>query len=400
MASSEVNNESVNCNDFTKCSICFEDFKSPKCLPCSHSFCHVCLKNHIEASCQSKQAPVGFSCPLCRDFIPVENISANLNDWVNNFPNNDTLEKISETLHGSFCDSCQRGEEEAEATQFCLMCKEKLCYMCAKCHRRNLVTKDHEVMSLDEFKKSPVVIETRKSCYTHTEEIIKYYCRDHSLPCCTACICTVHRKCDNIETASETAKRLRSTEHDQLSSAMADLEKELTFIKQELEKNISDIEETSDSLSANVEELYTKILKHMERVRNEYLNQLSMKTKACKMELQENTESIEDKIVYLKRCRKSLNDLTAETRDAQYVREFHETGKKYNMLKTLYDRDRFRLSLVSLKSYPIAQDIINMDVLGGVITMKRCISLAYVRKKKIKKKDKKNCTVQCRSDLT
>lgn len=107
------------------------------------------------------------------------------------------------------------------------------------------------------------------------------------------------------------------------------------------------------------------------------------------MELQENTESIEDKIVYLKRCRKSLNDLTAETRDAQYVREFHETGNKYNMLKTLYDRDKLRLSLVSLKSYPIAQDIINMDVLGGVITMKRCISLAYVPKRKIKKKIKK-----------
>lgn len=275
MASSEVNNANVNCNDFTKCPICFENFKSPKCLPCSHSFCHVCLKNHIESSCQSKQAPVGFSCPLCRDFIPVENISANLNDWVNNFPNNDTLEKISETFPGSFCDSCQRGGEEAQATQFCLMCKEKLCYMCAKCHKRNLVTKDHEVLLLDELKKSPIVMETRKSCYTHEEEIIKYYCRDHSVPCCTACICTAHRKCDNIETATETAERLRRTEHDQLSLAMANLDKELADIKQELEKNISNIEETSDSLSANVEELYTKILKHIERVRNEYLSQLS-----------------------------------------------------------------------------------------------------------------------------
>lgn len=60
------------------------------------------------------------------------------------------------------------------------------------------------------------------------------------------------------------------------------------------------------------------------------------------------------------------------------------------MLKTLYDRDKFRLSLVSLKSYPIAQDINNMDVLGGVITMKRCIRLAYVRKKNKKKDKKKN----------
>lgn len=77
---------------------------------------------------------------------------------------------------------------------------------------------------------------------------------------------------------------------------MADLEKELTAIKQELEKNVSNIEETFDSLSARAEELYTKVLKHIQTVRNEYLNQLSEKTKICKKELQENAESVEDKI--------------------------------------------------------------------------------------------------------
>lgn len=91
-------------------------------------------------------------------------------------------------------------------------------------------------MSLGEFRKSPIVTETGKSCFTHEEKILRYYCQDHQVPCCTACICTAHRKCDNIETVSETAKRLRRTKHDQLSLAMADLEKELTDIKQELEK--------------------------------------------------------------------------------------------------------------------------------------------------------------------
>nr|XP_034317707.1 E3 ubiquitin-protein ligase TRIM56-like [Crassostrea gigas] len=357
MASSKVNNENVNCNDFTKCTICFDDFKSPKWLPCSHSFCHECLKNHIEFSCQSKLAPVGFSCPLCRDFILVENISAKISDWVNGFPNNDTLGKISETLQGGFCDSCQRDGEEAKATQFCLKCKEKLCIVCTKCHKRNLVTKDHEVLLLDELKKSPIVIETRKSCYKHADEIIKYYCRDHSLPCCTSCICTVHRKCDNIETARETAERFRKTEHNKLSLAMVDLENELTAIKQELEKNVSNIDETFDSLSASAEELYTKVLKHIQTVRNEYLNQLSEKTKVCKIELQENAESIEDKIFYLKRCRKSLNDLKEETKDDQYVREFHDANKKYTMLRDLYSKDKFRLKLVGLTSIPVTQDI-------------------------------------------
>lgn len=147
MALSMVKQDSVICNDFTKCSICFEDFKSPKCLPCSHSFCHECLKNHIESSCRSKEAPVGFSCPLCREFIPAEKISAELSDWANDFPSNDRLGKISETSQGNLCDGCLRDGEEEEANQFCLMCKEKLCGMCTKYHRRNLLTKDHNVLS-------------------------------------------------------------------------------------------------------------------------------------------------------------------------------------------------------------------------------------------------------------
>lgn len=275
MATSEVNNESVVCNVVTKCSICFEDFNSPKCLPCSHSFCHVCLKNHIEASCQSKLAPVGFSCPLCRDFIPAENISASLSDWASSFPSNDILIKISQTSQGDLCDGCQRDGVEEEASQFCLMCKEKLCNQCFKYHRRLLLTKDHEVLSLDELKKSPIVPAIQKLCSVHAQKSIEYYCRDHSIPCCTACVCTAHRKCFNVDTAIQTAERLRKMEHSKLSVAMNDLENEMTAIKQELEKNVSDIEETSESLSANVKELYTKIMKHIEKNRNEYLNQLA-----------------------------------------------------------------------------------------------------------------------------
>lgn len=187
---------------------------------------------------------------------------------------------------------------------------------------------------------------------------------------------------------------------------MADLEKELIFIKQELEKNISDIEETSDSLSANVEELYTKILKHIESVRNEYLNQLAMKTKACKMELKENAESIGDKIVYIKQCTRSLNDLKEETKDVQYVCEFHETSKKYTMLKDLYSKDKFRLKLLGLTSIHDAHDIERTKLFSDVniVTIKTIFSeetipgcsLAHDSSLKTKQRKKKRTAYKCK----
>lgn len=219
-----------------------------------------------------KEGARGVLLPLCRDFIPAENILAELNTWANDFPANDKLGNISQTSQGNLCDGCQRDGEEEEAKQFCLMCKEKLCNMCVKYHRRLVVTKDHEVLSMDELKKSLIVMETRKTCYTHADKIIKYYCQDHSVPCCTVCVCTGHRKCDNVETVTETAERLRTKEHDKLFVAMGQLEREMTDIKSELEQNITDIEETSHNLSERAEELYTKIQNHIEKIKMSILD--------------------------------------------------------------------------------------------------------------------------------
>lgn len=246
------------------------------------------------------------------------------------------------------------------------MCKEKLCNMCVKYHRRLVVTKDHEVLSIDELKKSPIVMETRKTCYTHADEIIKYYCQDHSVPCCTVCVCTEHRKCDNVETVTETAERLRTKEHDKLFVAMGQLEKEMTDIKSELEQNIADIEETSHNLSQGAEELYTKIQNHIEKIKNEYLGQLSEKSKEYKTNLRENSESLGDKLAYLKRCRQLLNSLKESKEDAYYVCQFHETSKKYTTLENWYSNSKTGLVIWKMTSNFNSQSFIDIDYLGKV----------------------------------
>lgn len=53
----------------------------------------------------------------------------------------------------------------------------------------------------------------------------------------------------------------------------------------------------------------------------------------CREKLRENSESLADKLAYLKRCKKSFNNMKEERDDAQYVREFFEISKKYSTLK-------------------------------------------------------------------
>lgn len=143
-------------------------------------------------------------------------------------------------------------------------------------------------------------------------------------------------------------------------------EQEMTKIKTELDKNISDIEEKSESLSESAEELHSKIQKHIEKIKNEYLQQLSEKSKECKGKLQENSDSLGDKIEYLKQCRKSLSCLKEEKEDPYYVREFHETSKKYSSLRDLYLVSKRRLHIMEITSNFDSQMYEDMDYLGDV----------------------------------
>ena len=343
------NKDSVNCHDFTKCAICFEEFKSPKCLPCSHSFCQECLAAHITTSCESKKAPVGFCCPLCRDFIPVENFMVDCTVWVEQFPTNDKLGKVSKISEENFCEACYRDGDQIQAEKFCLSCKERLCNMCVKYHRR-LLADAHKVVTFDDIKYSPVTVVLGNLCQKHKEKKIKYFCKTHSLPCCTTCAFTEHRKCADVETVAETAERFRVEEYGKLTDNMENLEKELMSIKEELEKNVSDIEEKSEKLTEEAEESYTKMQRHLEKLKNNYLDQLSRKTKESKTSLQENVIAVGDQLAYITQCRKSQKGLQEEREDALYVRQHHNNNRKYETLKEKHQQSKAAIKLLQLKS--------------------------------------------------
>ena len=67
-----------------ECPICLEEFKTPKMLPCQHSFCmEDCLKNLVDSNSVSKE----IICPICRKKCSVPR---------KGFPNNYTLQSLLE----------------------------------------------------------------------------------------------------------------------------------------------------------------------------------------------------------------------------------------------------------------------------------------------------------------
>ena len=73
--------------DILQCPNCNTQIKDPRILPCHHSFCLNCLREHIEDGLQN--------CAICQQKVPLP---------VNNvygFPKNDILHKILNFLGSS-----------------------------------------------------------------------------------------------------------------------------------------------------------------------------------------------------------------------------------------------------------------------------------------------------------
>ncbi|KAK2148708.1 hypothetical protein LSH36_486g01036 [Paralvinella palmiformis] len=86
---SKVN--SVSFGDYLlTCSICYEQFKNPKVLPCLHSFCLNCITRHHEIYKFSNAGKL--SCPTCRAIIPLPE------NGTSGFPNDGVVNRVKQLL--------------------------------------------------------------------------------------------------------------------------------------------------------------------------------------------------------------------------------------------------------------------------------------------------------------
>ena len=144
--------EIITCpvEEIITCPICFEDFDSPRALPCLHTFCLRCLQGHY----RDKSACDRTQCPLCREeFTIPEN---GLEDLRVNFHLQGLVDSKRAKTRAESCEVCSADEQLVRATVFCVDCSEKLCDRCSlPCKRRKVGAHDVRLLG-DELSRESV----------------------------------------------------------------------------------------------------------------------------------------------------------------------------------------------------------------------------------------------------
>ena len=111
-----------------ECSICTEQFKNPKSLPCLHIFCQNCINEHIRKSAIGDQ----YKCPICNEqhSVPPKGASSLRDAFLQK-----SLIEVTNLMQKKRISSTSCNDSN-DAHSACATCGEFLCDDCAIIHKK------------------------------------------------------------------------------------------------------------------------------------------------------------------------------------------------------------------------------------------------------------------------
>ena len=299
----------------TTCSYCEKVLNNPRLLPCLHSYCSACLKKLLKED-------ENVVCPTC-----FENHGEATQD----------VERMAKDVLGeSLIHMGRTGEQEeaqtscsscdaimAEAVDRCLDCSEFMCRECSDIHRRLRQTRDHEIITLQEYENDKDDVEqvAHRSLYcdSHPGEELRYFCEKCKQIVCRECTIVKHKshRYTYMEESS-TVKQVVQTLEGLLLKTRSKVDK--------FKKAVDDVNTTSDLITASIAGLKNSIrATATEMVRNVRVAELEMITEIDRVQS------------------RKFHGLNGQLKNLETNLEIYETGKCYaeHALKYLSDVELF-----------------------------------------------------------
>ncbi|XP_071854261.1 uncharacterized protein [Apostichopus japonicus] len=328
--------------NFLLCSICLEQFKDPKLLPCLHRFCSVCLETLIG------KAGEKLKCPLCQQTIVVPEDGFKTDFYVNSI-----IEYVhfKKSLKSEIIKKCYGCTLDLAVTAYCFKCNDFLCQNCRDFHMKNNIVKEHcphvlELCNVADSNLSMAKLDSLKDapkCHTHPEKVAELCCKScHSLPICMVCGAFGEHKAHDLQEVTSLANSERKLLADSLGTLMElkekvyDMPRVMSEKRTQLEGNTRGQEQV---IKSQFEKEQMQINREIDKLKNDFKMQKDTQTAILQKEISDNKKELEEKIQMLvvqheKVCAEKTRSTDKQIKKFQKANEA-EIAKRCQQLESL-----------------------------------------------------------------
>ncbi|XP_036972206.1 tripartite motif-containing protein 16-like [Acanthopagrus latus] len=295
------------------CSICLDLLKDPVAIPCGHSYCMNCIKDHWDSEDEENI----YSCPQCREtFTPRPVLVKNTMLAV-------LVEELKKTeLQAAPADHCYAGPEDVacdfctgrklRATKSCLVCLVSYCEKHLQPHYESPMFEHHKLVKPTEKLKENI-------CSRHNE-VMKMFCRTDQQCICYLCSVEEHKGHNIVSAAAERTERQRELEGSRhnIQQRIQDREKDVKVLQREVEA----INGSADKAVEHSEKIFTQLIRLMEKRRSDVKQQVRSKQETEVSRVKELQEKLEQEITELKRKDAELKKLSHTEDHNQFLHNY------------------------------------------------------------------------------
>uniref|UniRef100_A0A671VYP2 Tripartite motif-containing protein 16-like n=1 Tax=Sparus aurata TaxID=8175 RepID=A0A671VYP2_SPAAU len=288
------------------CPICFDLLKDPVAIPCGHSYCKNCIKDHWDTEDERRI----HSCPQCRkSFTPRPELLKNTMLAV-------LVEELKKTgLKAAPADLCYAGPEDVacdvctgrklRAVKFCLQCVASYCEKHLQPHYDVAPLKKHKLVEPSEKLQENI-------CSRH-DEVMKMFCRTDQQCICYLCSVDEHKGHDTVSAAAERTERQR-----ELEGSRHNIQQRI----QDREKDVEAINGSADKAVEHSEKIFTQLIRLMKKRHFDVKQQVRSQQETEVSRVKELQEKLEQEITELKRKDAELNKLSHTEDHNQFLHNY------------------------------------------------------------------------------
>lgn len=260
------------------CTICMDEYKDPRILPCHHSICLECLVEYVRLSTATGYF---FRCPQCRAEIAVP--SGGLKDFPPNFFVSSLMDEIGTKPYSSSCEICDRNWLAAQFR--CIDCDKDICRFCIPEHKlfEHNASRTPGIIRIETAPASELLT-SHKSCLKHGEPP-NVYCEQCKEILCLSCVCEFHKSHKTMSLAQRllSVEKELKEERQQVAEELQNIENDLENLDEFAEKVCQrygairkQIDNQADVLHRVIEQRSAAQIKKVDDVEQEFLNQVEM----------------------------------------------------------------------------------------------------------------------------